>query len=92
MEFDDYEMKEREQEREQEQEREAQEESEVANQDQQETNFDDIDDVTVNLVDVDLGGHSDWDIIPNVKKDVSSIKRSVTNDVKKYLETHSIFQ
>ena len=51
-------------------------------------NFDNIDDVTV-----DLGGHNDWKIIddanvesdkvPNVKKDIGSIKRSITNDVKR---------
>ena len=42
-------------------------------------------------VDVDLGGHNDWKIIgdinpdevPNVKKDIASIKRSITNDVKR---------
>ena len=82
MDFDDYEMKEREQEQEREQER-AREELEEANQ-EEETNFDDIEDVIVDignredqLVDLDLDG------IPNVGKDVASIKRSITNDVKK---------
>ena len=83
MDFDDYEMKEREQEQEREQER-AREELEEANQEEQETNFDDIEDVIVDignredqLVDLDLDG------IPNVGKDVANIKRSITSDVKK---------
>ena len=92
MDFDDYEMKEREQEQEREQEtiREEQETQET----EQETNFDDIDDVTVNPVDMnpvdmDLGGQSNWDNlnddteIPNIRKDIAGIKRSITNDVKR---------
>ena len=82
MDFDDYEMKEREQEQEREQER-AREELEEANQ-EEETNFDDIEDVIIDignrenqLVDLDLDG------IPNVGKDVANIKRSITSDVKK---------
>ena len=83
MDFDDYEMKEREQEQEREQER-AREELEEANQEEQETNFDDIEDVIVDigncedqLVNLDLAG------IPNVGRDVANIKRSITSDVKK---------
>ena len=86
MDFDDYEMKEREQEQEREQER-AREELEEANQEEQETNFDDIEDVIVDignredqLVDLD---REDLDGIPNVGKDVANIKRSITSDVKK---------
>ena len=81
--FDDYEMKEREQEQEREQER-AREELEEANQEEQETNFDDIEDVIV-----DIGNREyqlenlDLDDIPNVGKDVANIKRSITSDVKK---------
>ena len=84
MDFDDYEMKEREQEQEREQER-AREELEEANQ-EEETNFDDIEDVIIDIgnredqlenPDLDLDG------IPNVGKDVAGIKRSITDDVKK---------
>ena len=92
MDFDDYEMKEREQEQEREQER-VREESEAREQAdeeaEQETNFDDIEAIIVDStrpVDVDLGGHNDWnpvDDVPNVGKDVASIKRSITNDVKR---------
>ena len=76
-------MKEREQEQEREQER-AREELEEANREEQETNFDDIEDVIV-----DIGNREDrledlnLDDIPNVGKDVSNIKRSITSDVKK---------
>ena len=83
MDFDDYEMKEREQEQEREQER-AREELEEANQEEQETNFDDIEDVIV-----DIGNREDQlegldlDGIPNVGRDVANIKRSITSDVKK---------
>ena len=85
MDFDDYEMKEREQEQEREQER-AREELEEANQEEEETNFDDIDDVIIDIgnredqlenPDLDLDG------IPNVGKDVAGIKRSITDDIKK---------
>ena len=86
MDFDDYEMKEREQEQERAQER-AREELEEANQAEEETNFDDIEDVIVDignredqLVDLD---REDLDGIPNVGKDVANIKRSITSDVKK---------
>ena len=48
MDFDDYEMKEREQEQEREQER-AREELEEANQAEEETNFDDIEDVIIDI-------------------------------------------
>ena len=91
MDFDDYEMKEREQEQEREQER-AREELEEANQEEQaeqETNFDDIEDVIVDIGDLEDGlGQQQVDMdldggIPNVGKDVASIKRSITNDVKK---------
>ena len=84
MDFDDYEMKEREQEQEREQER-AREELEEANQ-EEETNFDDIEDVIIDIgnredqlenLDLNLNG------IPNVGKDVANIKRSITSDVKK---------
>ena len=85
MDFDDYEMKEREQEQEREQER-AREELEEANQEEEETNFDDIEDVIIDIgnredqlenPDLDLDG------IPNVGKDVAGIKRSITDDIKK---------
>ena len=85
MDFDDYEMKEREQKQEREQER-AREEQE-AQEAEQETNFDDIEDVIVDLenledqqrqVDMDLGGG-----VPNVGRDIAGIKRSITNDVKR---------
>ena len=86
--YDNYEMKERERlqdEQEQEQEREQEVERE------QETNFDEFEDVVVHLegleaqerqaeVNMNLGGR---DNIPNVRKDIASIKRSITNDVKK---------
>ena len=94
MDFDDYEMKEREQEQEREQER-AREELEEANQAEEETNFDDIEDVIVDIgnredqlenLDLDLGGG-----IPNVGKDVANIKRSITSDVKNFLETSSTY-
>ena len=88
MDFDDYEMKEREQEQEREQER-AREELEEANQEEEETNFDDIEDVIIDIgkntdqlenldLDLDLDGG-----IPNVGKDVAGIKRSITEDIKK---------
>ena len=92
MDFDNYdnnyEMKERERlqdEREQEQERER-----LQDEQEQETNFDEFEDVVVRLegleaqereVNMDLGGTEDN--IPNVRKDLAGIKRSITNDVKK---------
>ena len=59
---------------------------------EQETNFDEFEDVVVRLegleaqerqaeVNMDLGGTEDD--IPNVNKDIAGIKRSITNDVKK---------
>ena len=81
MDFDNYEMKEKEQEQEQERIREEQE-LEEANQDQAETNFDDIDDVLI-----DIGALEDrineLDEIPNVGVDVGNIRRAITNDIKK---------
>ena len=85
MDFDNYEMKEREQEKEQEQERER-EEAEEANQEaeeaEQETSFDNIDDVLI-----DIGALEDritnLDEIPNVGVDVGNIRMAITNDVKK---------
>ena len=91
--YDNYEMKEREQE--QEQEREQEVEWEREQEQEQETNFDEFEDVVVRLenlenqqqqaekneqVNMDLGGGDD---IPNVRKDIAGIKRSITNDVKK---------
>ena len=81
MDFDNYEMKEKEQEQEQERIREEQE-LEEANQDQAETNFDDVDDVLI-----DIGALEDkiinLDEIPNVGVDVGNIRRAITNDIKK---------
>ena len=81
MDFDNYEMKEKEQEQEQERIREEQE-LEEANQGQEETNFDDIDDVLI-----DIGALEDrideLDEIPNVGVDVGNIRRAITNDIKK---------
>ena len=86
MDFDDYEMKEREQEQEREQER-AREELEEANQTEQETNFDDIEDVIVDIGNQqdreDQLENLDLDDIPNVGKDIANIKRSIASDVKK---------
>ena len=57
---------------------------------EQETNFDEFEDVVVDLknleareqqVNMDLGGTKDE--IPNVNKDIAGIKRAITNDVKK---------
>ena len=97
--YDNYEMKEREQEQEQEREQEVEWEREQEQEQEQETNFDEFEDVVVRLknledqerqastqaekneqVDMDLGGGDD---IPNVRKDIAGIKRSITNDVKK---------
>ena len=81
--FDDYEMKEREQEQEREMERvREQQELEEANQ-EQETNFDDDDDVVVDIGGKDDIPDLDLDDIPDVRKDVANIKRSITSDVKK---------
>ena len=74
MDFDNYEMKEREQEKEQEQEREAEEEREAGEQAEEETNFDDIDDVLI-----DIGALEDrianLDEIPNVGKMEKEVQR-----------------
>ena len=90
--YDNYEMKEREQEVEREREQEVEEQERKQEQEQeQETNFDEFEDVVVDLknledqqqqaeVNMDLGGGDD---IPNVRKDIAGIKRSITNDVKK---------
>ena len=93
--YDNYEMKEREQEQEQEREQEQEQEREQEQEQEQETNFDEFEDVVVRLenledqqqqaeknerVNMDLGGGDD---IPNVRKDLAGIKRSITNDVKK---------
>ena len=93
--YDNYEMKEREQEQEQEREQEVEWEREQEREQEQETNFDEFEDVVVDLknledqqqqaeknerVNMDLGGGDD---IPNVRKDIAGIKRSITNDVKK---------
>ena len=91
--YDNYEMKEREQEQEQEREQEVEWEREQEQEQEQETSFNEFEDVVVDLenleakrseadvkrVDMDLGGSE----IPNVKKDIAGIKRSITNDVKK---------
>ena len=77
--FDDYEMKEREQEQEQEREREIMEEQEL----EQETNVDDIDLNNVFITPDQRETRVNLDDIPNVKKDVGAIKRSITSDVKK---------
>ena len=79
MDFDNYEMKGREQEQEQEQERERQEAEEANQGVEEETNFDDIDDILI-----DIGALEDnLDEIPNVGVDVGNIRRAITNDVKK---------
>ena len=91
--YDNYEMKEREQEQEQEREQEVEWEREQEQEQEQETNFDEFEDVVVDLknleqqqaekneqVNMDLGGGDD---IPNVRKDIAGIKRSITNDIKK---------
>ena len=81
--FDDYEMKEREQEQEREMER-VREQQELEEADQeQETNFDDDDDVVVDIGGKDDIPDLDLDDIPDVRKDVANIKRSITSDVKK---------
>ena len=93
--YDNYEMKEREQEQEQEREQEVEWEREQEQEQEQETNFDEFEDVVVDLknleaqereaeVDMDLGGGDGArGEIPNVRKDIAGIKRSITNDVKK---------
>ena len=75
-------MKERE--REQEQEREREREIIEEQEQEQETNFDDVNDNNV-LIRPDDTTHTrvDIDDIPNVRQDVGSIKRAITNDIKK---------
>ena len=79
MDFDSYEMKEKEQEGEQEMVREREENREEV---EEETNFDNIDDVLI-----DIGTLEDritnLDEVPNVGVDVGNIRRAITNDVKK---------
>ena len=81
MDFDNYEMKEREQEKEQEQAEQAEQEREMEEA-EEETNFDNIDDVLI-----DIGALEDritnLDEIPNIGVDVGNIRRAITNDVKK---------
>ena len=95
--YDNYEMKEREQEVEREREQEVEWEREQEQEQEQETNFDEFEDVVVRLenlenqeqqaeVDMDLGGRDGKAArgdIPNVNRDIAGIKRSITNDVKK---------
>ena len=87
MDFDDYEMKEREQEQEREQER-AREEAEEANQAEEETNFDNIDDVVV-----DIGGKNDKvdldldDLLDDIGKDTHNVRRATTNNIKKVFKS-----
>ena len=91
--YDNYEMKEREQEVEREREQEVEWEREREQEQEQETNFDEFEDVVVDLegledqerqADMDLGGGDGArGEIPNVRKDIAGIKRSITNDVKK---------
>ena len=86
MDFDNYEMKEKEQEQEQaEREREAEE----ANQGvEEETNFDDIDDV---LVDIGVRDQQDQlddiddigDLLNDIGKDTHNVRRLTTNNIKK---------
>ena len=80
MDFDNYEMKEREQEKEQE--REIEKMEEAYREVEEETNFDNIDDVLI-----DIGTLEDrianLDEVPNVGVDVGNIRRAITNDVKK---------
>ena len=87
MDFDGYEMKEREQEQEREQER-AREELEEANQEEQETNFDDIEDVIV-----DIENHEDRedldldDLLDDIGKDTHNVRRATTNNIKKVFKS-----
>ena len=83
MDFDNYEMKEKEQEQEQERER---QEAEEANQGgEEETNFDDIDDLLV-----DIGGQDQLDniddigdLLDDIGKDTHNVRRATTNNIKK---------
>ena len=82
MDFDNYEMKEREQEKEQEQAEQERELEEANREAEEETSFDNIDDVLI-----DIGALEDritnLDEIPNIGVDVGNIRRAITNDVKK---------
>ena len=90
MDFDDYEMKEREQEQEREQER-AREELEEVNQAEEETNFDNIDDVVV-----DIGNRQDREnldlddidgLLDDIRKDTHNVRRATTNNIKKVFKS-----
>ena len=90
MDFDDYEMKEREQEQECEQER-AREELEEVNQAEEETNFDNIDDVVV-----DIGNRQDREnldlddidgLLDDIRKDTHNVRRATTNNIKKVFKS-----
>ena len=90
MDFDDYEMKEREQEQECEQER-AREELEEVNQAKEETNFDNIDDVVV-----DIGNRQDREnldlddidgLLDDIRKDTHNVRRATTNNIKKVFKS-----
>ena len=85
MDFDNYEMKEKEQEQEQEQERERQEAEEANQGGEEETNFDDIDDLLV-----DIGGQDQLDniddigdLLDDIGKDTHNVRRATTNNIKK---------
>ena len=84
MDFDNYEMKEKEQEGEQE--REIEKMEEAYREVEEETNFDDINDVLI-----DIGALEDrivnLDEVPNVGVDVGNIRRAITNDVKKVFKS-----
>ena len=85
MDFDNYEMKEKDQEQEQERIREEQE-LEEANQGQEETNFDDIDDVVVDVGGQDLGDDGEFDLgdlLDNIGKNTHNVRRATTNNIKK---------
>ena len=58
---------------------------EEANQQEEETNFDDIEDVVIDIGNREDQLDLDLDNIPNVGKDVAGIKRSITSDVKKII-------
>ena len=92
MDFDNYEMKEREQEKEQEQERERQEAEEAeraSGEAERETNFDDIDDVLI-----DIGGQDQLDniddigdLLDGIGKDTHNVRRATTNNIKKVFKS-----
>ena len=90
--FDDYEMKEQEQEQEMERIREEAEQQELQeanrNRQKQETNFDNIDDVVV-----DIGGKNDKvdldldDLLDDIGKDTHNVRRATTNNIKKVFKS-----